>query len=88
MAVERLKARGQCTSNDYEDVMKSLRYQLVAMAMGYMCQHSTPRIEVKVYNKHKLVTEILLYVLSFPIPAYSTVKSVSNGHPCEIRLHY
>jgi L-arabinose isomerase len=48
LAVERLKSRGHCTPADYENVTKSLRYQLVAMAMGYMCQQSTPRIEVKV----------------------------------------
>ncbi|XP_053377512.1 uncharacterized protein LOC123530427 isoform X3 [Mercenaria mercenaria] len=46
-AVERLKSLSHCTPADYENVMKGLRYQLVAMAMGYMCQQSTPRLEVK-----------------------------------------
>ncbi|KAL4226885.1 hypothetical protein ACF0H5_014863 [Mactra antiquata] len=47
LAVKQLKSHGLSTPQDYEGVLKSLRYQLVAMAMGYMCRQSTPRIQVK-----------------------------------------
>lgn len=53
-ATSRLLSRGHCTPADYENVTRSLRYQLVAMAMGYMCQQSTPRIEVKVFIHNNL----------------------------------
>ncbi|XP_052285581.1 uncharacterized protein LOC127881606 isoform X4 [Dreissena polymorpha] len=46
-AIERLWSRDLVTSSDFEHVMKGLRYQLVAMAMGHMCRQATPRIEVK-----------------------------------------
>ncbi|XP_052781978.1 uncharacterized protein LOC128218359 isoform X3 [Mya arenaria] len=46
-AIERLWSCDMVTTSDFEQVMKGLRYQLVAMAMGHMCRQSTPRIEVK-----------------------------------------
>ena len=50
-ALERRRSSGSCTKTDYENVMKGLRYQLVAMAMAYMCRQSTPRIEIQVLIK-------------------------------------
>ena len=54
-ALERQRSRGPCTREDYENVMKGLRYQLVAMAMSYMCRQSTPRIEIQVSRARGLV---------------------------------
>lgn len=47
-SLERLWTRDICTQADFENVVKSLRHQLVAMAMGTRCPLTSPRIEVKV----------------------------------------
>ena len=60
-ALERQRSRGPCTREDYENVMKGLRYQLVAMAMSYMCRQSTPRIEIQVSRARRLHGDTLFW---------------------------
>lgn len=64
-SLESLKSRDVCTPNDFEHIVKSLRYQLVAMAMGTRCPLSTPRIEVQVRPRCVIKSNTDIYYFFF-----------------------